>query len=295
MPASPQPAAAPSSVEGALRESVPSMARAAEELVRSGNPGCVAYAGASLTTRFQPIFCARRATCVGYEALVRADADGQPIGARELFARASGPARVMLDWACRALHLRDYARYDPGDRMLHINVHPEAAAHDADAAAELGGLIRYYGLAPKRVCVAITAHGGVDEARVQRAVAIYRELGVVIALDDFGRGASSFERALALRPDLVKLERGLLGGAVLGRARARRMLTSMVEMLHDLNARVVISGVETAVDAYAALDARADYLQGFFLGPPREGLDDDVAARERLAALLGPNGRPVAV
>lgn len=268
-----------------------SMARAAEELVRSGTGGCLAWQGAQLGSHFQPIFSVRDPACHGYEALVRAtDGDGKRIAAAELFERAAESSRAGLDWACRALHLRNYAKFEPDDRTLFLNVHPRAAAHDAAWARELGDLVRYYGLLPKRVCVEILAGECGDERLLHEAVAIYRRLGMSIAIDDFGQGRSNFDRMLALRPDVVKLDRQLLCEGVLGWGRTRRMLAGMIELLHEARARVVVSGIESAAEARMAVDAGADYVQGFHLSAPDVALADEPAALARLAEVLGRGG-----
>src|SRR5690349_13055792 len=89
----------------------PSMARAAERLVRAGAAGTLEWEGASLASHFQPILSVRDPACHGYEALLRvADGERRRIPPSELFERA-GDSRAVLDWACRALHLRNYARF----------------------------------------------------------------------------------------------------------------------------------------------------------------------------------------
>src|SRR5260221_6651210 len=123
---------------------------AAEELVRASGRASLEWEGASLTTHFQPIYCVRRESCVGFEALVRAwDEHGAMVVPEDLFQRTSDSNRSLLDWACRAMHLRNYATVDPGDRTLFINVHPEAAVRDARRTREFAELVRYYGLTPK--------------------------------------------------------------------------------------------------------------------------------------------------
>lgn len=264
-----------------------SIARVAEELVRAGGGDAVAWQGARLATRFQPIFSVRRARCLGYEAFVRATGqDGVEEAAASLFARSAAASRVVLDWACRALHLRNYAIVDPGDRMLFLNVHPEAAVSDARWGRELGELIRYYGLVPRRVCVELIEAESGDEGLLREAVAIYRALGVSVAMDEFGVGRSNLDRVMALKPDVVKIDRSMLGDTKPGEERARRLLPRMVELLHEAGVRVTVEGVETAAQARLAIDANADHLQGHYLAAPQAGLPDEAAATARLAQLL---------
>ncbi len=265
-----------------------SLARAAEHLVRAGAGNELAWEGATITTHFQPIYCVRRETCLGFEALARPyDARGLALASDEFFARPHGGSRALLDWACRALHLRAYATVDPGDRTLFINVHPEAAVNDARRGRDFAELIRYYGLTPKRVCVEILEQPCSDERLLAEAVEGYRALGASIAMDDFGVASSNFDRVSLLRPDVVKIDKSILAAAV-GNEKANRVLPAMIELLHELEVRVAVEGIESRAGAMAAIEARADYLQGYYFAPPHAGLGHEIRGRDLLDRLLHP-------
>ena len=271
-----------------------SLAHAAEGLVRAGGGASLDWHGASLVTHFQPIYCVRRESCLGFEALVRAwDEHGAVVHPEDLFAATSDGDRSLLDWACRALHLRNYATVDPGNRTLFINVHPEAAVRDVRRTREFAELARYYGLSPKRVCIEILEAPCSSERLLREAVEGYRDMGASIAMDDFGVGCSNFDRVVSLRPDIVKIDRSVLAGAA-GRDKARRMLPVMIELLHGFQARVAVEGIETRAAALLAIEAKADYLQGYFFATPQSRLADEAGASALLDNLLHSNGARLA-
>lgn len=270
-----------------------SLSRVAEDLVRAGRGESLQWEGVTLWTHFQPIYSVRRAGCTGYEALIRAaDLDGVAIRPDRLFevalARGDG---ALLDWICRALHLRNFASVDPGDRTLFINVHPQAALGDASCAREFDHLIRYYGATPKRICVEILESACDDEGMLREAVAAYRELGASIAMDDFGIGRSNFDRIVSLRPEMVKIDRSVLNEAV-GDEKARRMLPGVIELLHEAGAQVTIEGVESANEALIAMDSGADHLQGHYFAAPSANPADDGLTKRIFAELLRMRGAP---
>jgi EAL domain-containing protein (putative c-di-GMP-specific phosphodiesterase class I) len=272
-----------------------SLSRIAEDLVRSGRGETLQWQGFRLASHFQPIYSVHEAGCVGFEALVRAhDSGGGPVRPERLFAQvfADGDG-ILLDWICRALHLRKFATVDPGDRTLYINVHPEAAIKDARSAREFADLIRFYGLAPERVCVEILEGACADEGMLREAVAAYRALGATIAMDDFGVGRSNFDRIVALRPDVVKIDRSVLTAAV-GDRKARLMLPSIIELLHESGAQVAIEGVESGNDALLAMDSGADLLQGFHFAAPSAALPEEGLTQRILAELLRMRGTRLA-
>ena len=264
----------------------PSLSRTAEDLVRAGNGEAVRWQGLTLRSHLQPIYSVRKVGCVGFEALLRASDDNGPVRPERLFERARLDGDVvLLDWICRALHLRKFATVDKGDRKLFLNVHPEAAVRDARSARELADLVRYYGLAPARLTVEILEAPCADELLLREAVAAYRALGASIAMDDFGLGRSNFDRIVALRPDIVKIDRSILTRTV-GEAKSRRMLPSIVELLHEAGAQVAIEGIEGAHEALVAIESGADHLQGFHFAAPSANLPDEALTDGILAELL---------
>jgi EAL domain-containing protein (putative c-di-GMP-specific phosphodiesterase class I) len=267
------------------------LSQIAEDLVRSGQGPSVDWRGLALSTHFQPIYSVREARCVGFEALVRAhDAGGGPVRPSKLFAQVFEEGDgVLLDWICRALHLRRFATVDPGDRALFINIHPEAAMRESRSAREFAAMMRFYGLTPDRVCVEILEGVCADEGLLREAVAAYRALGCTIAMDDFGVGRSNFDRIVALRPDMVKIDRTVLTDAV-GDAKARRMLPSIVELLHEAGAEVAIEGIESGNEALLAMDSGADLLQGFHFAAPSATPPDDPLTQRILGELLRMRG-----
>jgi EAL domain-containing protein (putative c-di-GMP-specific phosphodiesterase class I) len=231
--------------------------------------------------------------CVGYEALVRAtDADGTAVGAGPLFDRARRDGDgILLDWICRALHLRKFATIDRGDRKLFLNVHPEAAERDGRSVREFADLVRYYGMDPRRLCLEILEAPSADEALLRNAADAYRDMGASIALDDFGLGRSNFDRIVGIHPEIVKIDRAMLARAV-GENRSRRMLPAIIELLHESGAEVVIERIGSAADALVAIDSGADHLQGFHFAAPSAQLPDEKLTRGILAELLRMRGTP---
>ena len=252
-----------------------------------GSADALDWQGMRLRTSFQPVYSVRRAGFLGYEALLRASGgDGLAVRPERLFREAfAGGEGMLLDWVCRALHLRSFACVDPGEGRLFLNVHPQAAAGDADRARDLRELISWYGVSPSRVCVEILETPCADEGLLRDAVEGYRGIGVGIAMDDFGLGRSNLDRIVALRPDFVKLERATLVQAI-GDGKARRMLPAVIQLLKETGAQVAVEGIETASEALIAIDSGADHLQGYYFATPTANLGEEAIGRELLSRLL---------
>jgi EAL domain-containing protein (putative c-di-GMP-specific phosphodiesterase class I) len=254
----------------------------AREVVRAEGGGRFAWHGFSLSSAFQPLFSVEREMAIGDEALVRIEAsNGSPAPVRDVFSSLGREDGVHLDWACRALHLRNYAVFDSGDRRLFLNVHPAALAADPDGGRDFAELVRFYGLSPERIVLELLETESPADDQLLAAVATHRRYGFGIALDHFGQGRSNFDRMAALRPKLVKLDRAPLRHA-LGETAAQRMFPALVEMLKDAGAEVAVKDVHNARDALASIEAGASYLQGFHLGAPTRRPADEALTRDLL-------------
>ena len=268
-----------------------SLSRLAEDLVRAGSGETIVWQGLTLSSHFQPIYSVREAGCIGFEALLRAhDAQGAPIKPDRLFTQVFKDGDgILLDWICRALHLRRFATMETDDRVLFVNVHPEAAVREGRMVRDFADLIRFYGLTPDRVCVEILEGSCADEGILREAVGAYRALGATIAMDDFGIGRSNFDRIVALRPDVVKIDRSVLSQAV-GDNKSRRMLPAIIELLHESGAEVAIEGIESGNEALLAMDSGADLLQGFHFAAPSANVPDESLTHRILGELLRMRG-----
>ncbi len=249
-------------------------------------PPTIAFNGHTLASAFQPIYAVRDGRAVGYEALVRAiDGSGKPVRPMRLFDGLDDAGIISLDRTCRTLHLRSFASVDPGDCMLYLNVHPLAAVAEAQNVQAVRNRIGYFGLTPARICIEILEGGCEDEGRLVDAVAAYREMGIGIAMDDFGVARSNFDRVASLRPDLVKLDRSLLSNAV-GDVKARTLLPGVIEILHATGSKVAVEGIEDASEALVAIEAGADFVQGFYFATPATAVRDDALTERILRELV---------
>lgn len=94
-------------------------------------------------------------------------------------------------------------------------------------------------------------------------VAMIREAGYRVALDDFGASDSNLLRLARLPVDEVKID-----AALLDFRRGQTLLPHIVRCIHELEAEACIEGIETEAHHDIAVAAGADTAQGFLYGPP---------------------------
>ena len=94
-----------------------------------------------------------------------------------------------------------------------------------------------------------------------------QHLDVRLAVDDFGRGYSSFARQKTLPFAELKLDRAFVTEAGTDRINAPLCKTA-IDMAHNFGAIAVAIGIEKASAAVALVSMGCDYGQGFLLGQP---------------------------
>ncbi|WP_172600436.1 EAL domain-containing protein [Sulfurivermis fontis] len=222
-----------------------------------------------LSSAFQPIFGLAHRRPVGYEALLRAsDETGMAVSPLQVFrSAATDEGTVHLDRTCRLLHAHNYQPLASREHWLFLNINPRVVVEGTRYGPFFSELLRRHQLAPAQVVVEILENEITDEGLLADSVNYYKELGCPVAIDDFGAGHSNFDRILRLAPDMVKLDRGLLQQAR-HTPTARRMLPNLVSLLHEAGCMVVLEGIEDETEALLALEAGADFAQGYFFARP---------------------------
>lgn len=226
--------------------------------------------GVEIRSVFQPIYSLVHSKMVGVEGLMRCtDEYGAALSPLQLLGR---PGRteadeVMLDRLCRCLHLHNLESHVPDAYWLFMNVSARTVIAGRNYGSYFSELLESLNFPPYRVVVEILEDEIQDELQLAAAVEYYRELGCIIAIDDFGAGNSNFNRVWEISPDIVKLDRSL---AVRARSdiRTRRALPSLVELLRESGCLVLMEGIETEEEAVIAVRSGVDMVQGYYFARP---------------------------
>jgi diguanylate cyclase (GGDEF)-like protein len=106
-----------------------------------------------------------------------------------------------------------------------------------------------------------------DERRARKVVERLDEIGIRLAVDDFGTGFSSLASLRTFPIRQVKLDRSLLAD-VPGDESAEAIVGGSVEIAHGLGALVVAEGIETRQQWRFAHTMGCDIAQGYLIGRP---------------------------
>lgn len=221
----------------------------------------------ALTAHLQPILRIDNLTVIGFESLARSNADGRLISAGELI-RAAEVHRKVRAFECASLDAVAWSAFPkirPGE-FLFINVSPGSLA-DADVFEHsvLQSLSRR-GVDLRQIVFEIVESGALPPLRdLMVTVERMRAYEARVALDDMGKGFATIQSVLDIEPDIVKLDRELLG---IEEQSGCGLIESLVRLAHSVSSEVVAEGIETADQFDLAASAGVDFAQGWYIGRP---------------------------
>ncbi len=245
-----------------------------------------AIASQQLELHFQPIVEARGGAIVELEALVRWRHPERgmirpdhfiPLAERTGLIQEIG--EFVLSAACRS------AAGWPRGIGVAVNLSP-AQFGRGNLVALVQRALAESELAPGRLTLEITETALMENLESSREVLrAIREMGVKIALDDFGAGYSSLSYLQSFALDKIKIDRSFVA-AMETNARTRDIVALIAAIGRRLGATTVAEGVETQTQLDLVAAAGCETAQGYFFSKPKPigELDLDAKPAEKQAA-----------
>ncbi|QKT02511.1 bifunctional diguanylate cyclase/phosphodiesterase [Ectothiorhodospiraceae bacterium 2226] len=128
--------------------------------------------------------------------------------------------------------------------------------------------------------IEVTERDFIDPSEARDMLAPFVDLGVRLALDDFGSGYSSFQYLSDLPIDYLKIEGGLVRAAS-GNAKDRAIVKGIRDIARELGISTLAEGIEDEATAELMQDLEIDLAQGFYFGRPALEVDGSSAIRQR--------------
>jgi len=127
--------------------------------------------------------------------------------------------------------------------------------------------IQASGLEPSSLELEVAHASLTDCARSTEILQALKEIGVLLAIDDFGSGGCSFADLKTLPVDTIKIAPMFVHNMI-RRADDAAIVQAMITMAKGFDMRVIAEGVETKEQLSYLLNRRCTEMQGFFLGKP---------------------------
>lgn len=221
---------------------------------------------------FQPRACLKTSKIIGAEALLRWRHPKRGVLSPASFmplAQESGLIVPLGEWvlssACSILER--FQRGGLGDFIVSVNVSFNEFSRP-DYAAMLDELVTASGISADRLEIEITEHNLMRNPQFSIGVlSELTQLGVKLAIDDFGAGYSSLSCLQKFAVSHLEIDQSFIADLSVGGADA--MITkTVITMGHNLDMDVVAKGVETSSQLNFLKHHGCDQIQGnYFSGP----------------------------
>jgi EAL domain-containing protein (putative c-di-GMP-specific phosphodiesterase class I) len=215
-----------------------------------------------LLTAFQPIRQLPGGEVIGVEALSRfVSHEGT---SADVWFRGAAAMGLGPDLEIAALHLALAAAGEiPAHLFTSFNLSPAACADPRVQALMLGGAV-----APDRMVIEIM--GDIADrqlAALAEVLSPLRQHGVRLAVDGSGPAATSAKQILHLLPDIIKVDRDFLCGAV-APAEGPAPASFVFALAEQTGATLSAEGIETHKQLSAIVQLGISRGQGYLLGRP---------------------------
>ena len=225
-----------------------------------------AVAAGELEVWYQPQVAARSLHVAGFEALARWNHPERGHLAAEAFlgpVEGAQSAELVADLLAFVLAraCADAAAWP--DATVGVNISPLQFA-DENFPQDVAAIAASAGLPLHRLELEILENIAIEDPDKTRAIMTrLRDMGVRLAIDDFGQGHSRDFLRMDLPVSKIKLARSLVSDE-----QAAGAIGEFVAGVHALGMVVTAEGVETREQALAMQAAGCDFLQGYFFGRP---------------------------
>ncbi len=227
---------------------------------------------------FQPIVSVVDGSIYSYEALMRPRSELCP-SPFHIIKYAELTDRLVDIERCTFFNILGYIDENTdvfGDRKVFINSFPEAQLDDDDMRC-ISTLLEKHA---DTVTVEMTEQSELDDEDYDRLKAIYRELGVEIAIDDYGTGYSNVQNLLRYMPDYVKIDRSLLSD-IQSNAKKMHFVREIIDFCHDNGIKALAEGIETSEELQTVIHLGADLIQGYYTARPSAAVADSISYEVR--------------
>jgi EAL domain-containing protein (putative c-di-GMP-specific phosphodiesterase class I) len=126
-------------------------------------------------------------------------------------------------------------------------------------------IIDEYGISCQQIILEIN-EGEIAELDIIKNVITYlKNLGIAIAIDDFGKGNSSIMTLIELSPDFVKLDRYFMDDLT---DKKLDVIQYLLHFCKKYNSNLIIEGIEEKASLALLKSIGVQYAQGYLLGRP---------------------------
>jgi len=215
----------------------------------------------------QPIISMKGCEVIGYEALMRGPVGTELENPELVFSLAQKAGLISaLDRTCIESALNKGMEILK-DHYLFINIKAETLA-DTEVLRQIFSPWEARIKKTRGVVIEVPEEGIYCITKgVEEGISYLRSIGVLVSIDDVGRGAMSLRDIAKIRPDFIKIDISLVRSVNTDTDR-QNMLNSLLKFSKWLDAKVIAEGVELKEEYEYLLKKKVYYGQGYLFAKP---------------------------
>ncbi|SDU27253.1 bifunctional diguanylate cyclase/phosphodiesterase [Stappia sp. ES.058] len=230
---------------------------------------------------YQPQFTLSDLRLCGYETLLRWEHPEKGTISPTVFipiAEEAGLIEEIGSWVLQRACM-EAAAWTDSSLTIAVNVSP-AQFSPGKTEDRVALALEASGLDPGRLEIEITESLLIsDTEAVVKTLTHVREMGVSIAMDDFGTGFSSLSYLSRFPFDTIKIDRSFV--ATLGKSRTTdAVVASIVGLGRSLGVIITAEGIENEHQVTLLRATGCDKVQGFLFGRPMDLTENDPATAQ---------------
>lgn len=140
---------------------------------------------------------------------------------------------------------------------------------DPDLAERITAIVEKYSIDYSCIAVEILEDKSLkddDRSVMMKNLRILKKKGILIFVDDFGKGHTSFTDLADFEIDIVKIDLTITQNAATEKGFV--ILKNIIQTAHDLGFRTLCEGIENEENKKVVIEAGCDILQGYHLYKP---------------------------
>jgi EAL domain-containing protein (putative c-di-GMP-specific phosphodiesterase class I) len=215
---------------------------------------------------YQPVVDLSNFVVYGYEAFLRVgtnpeDIFKQAIHNRQLF---------ELDTLSILHSVSTFSKLATfkSDHTLFVNIFPSIFLHP-NFLYFIEFLVQHFPECTKHLVFELNECQGIEHYDSLRQITRFlRQYGFRLAIDDFGKGASTVPKLIELEPEFIKLDQYLCNYLSISKPK-QKLIKFLVAYAKENGSQIIIEGLEQPTDLSVARSLGVTLGQGYLLGKPR--------------------------
>ncbi len=213
----------------------------------------------------QPMVDAKTFKVIGYEALMRPQSDiiSTPYLLLEL-----AKAESKLDKIERLVMKKAFEKINENKETLkNYKIFINSIANQSLTKEEFKIYVELYPDILRNIVIEVTEQVTCDYDMLQIKTNMFKSVGALLAIDDFGAGYSNENSLLTNDYDIIKVDMNIIRNIDTD-VRRQQIVRSMIDFSDTNNYKILAEGVETESEVKILRELGIHYMQGFFFGKP---------------------------